>query len=129
MRLYLYALLLAVVALVAHVTAGREGWYASIGLYDVFMHLLVGFCVGLTIAAVLRSLKVVPRRRILLVGAVALGIGVSWEIFEASYEIAGAPVGTLAYYVDTAKDLFNDLFGAGVAFLIANRTDDKSNHE
>lgn len=120
MRLYLYALVIATVAFVAHLFGTYDGWYVSVAFYDVFMHLLVGFCLGLAIVAISHSLSI-DRGKQIWFGAVAVVVlGVAWELFEAAYEITSAPVGTFPYCLDTAKDLFNDLFGAGVAFWIAH---------
>ncbi len=121
MRLYLYALIIAVVALVAHLFGTYDGWYVSVDFYDIFMHLLVGFCLGLVIVAASRSLGIDLKKQIWLVAIAVFVLGIAWELFEAAYEIASSPVGTIPYYLDTAKDLFNDLFGAGVAFWSANR--------
>jgi len=121
MRLYLYALVLAIVAFVAHLFGTYDGLYVTVDFYDIFMHLLVGFCLGLAIVAVSRSLGVESKKQIWIGAAVIVVFGVAWELFEAAYELAAAPVGTVPYYLDTTKDLFNDLFGAGVAFLLTNR--------
>jgi hypothetical protein len=44
--------------------------------------------------------------------------GLIWEGIETYYNIAGAPVGTIAYYVDTIKDLIDDTLGSFIALFL-----------
>ena len=44
-----------------------------------------------------------------------------WEGMEAFYDMTGDPIGTIEYYIDTVKDLFNDVFGAIVGYLVLRK--------
>jgi len=117
MLTYLYALIAAVVVLCAHV-AGNNGFYGSIPQYDIGMHILGGITIALFVAALLSSFapQLIRRKRTIVL--IVLCIGIVWELFEAYYDIAGYHLWTNAYYLDTAKDLLDDVIGAGlVAWL------------
>jgi len=120
MKMYLYTLVAAVVVLLAHM-AGLDGFYYTVFQYDIYMHILGGITIGLFVAALISSF--VPsmlHRRYVVLGVVCVGI--CWELFEAYFGIAGAPVGTKAYYIDTTKDLIDDIIGGSiVAFLFIRK--------
>jgi hypothetical protein len=91
------------------------GIYGSVVWYDIFMHILGGFSIGFSVAAAmeLHGGRIGWRRTLIL--AVVLAAGIAWEIFEAYYDIAGAPFGTHAYWIDTVKDLIDDFIGGLLA--------------
>ena len=104
---YLFTLLSVAGLLVAHLF-GTHGLYVHFPPYDIFMHTLGGFSLGLFVNALIG-----PKR-----GTIILWVfiaGVVWELFEAYYNIAGYDVGTKLYYIDTAKDLIDDILGAIIA--------------
>ncbi len=121
MKIYLYVLLGAIITLVAHM-AGINGFYYTIFQYDIYMHILGGITIGLFLYALISSFKLdlLNKRRNIIFGVFIIGI--IWELFEAYYNIAGAPIGTKAYYIDTIKDLINDIIGGTViAFLFIKK--------
>ena len=121
MKLYLYTLLAAIITLLAHV-AGLKSFYYTIFQYDIYMHILGGITIGLFLYALVSSFRpqLTQKRCKVIVGVFV--IGVLWELFEAYYNIAGAPVGTKAYYIDTVKDLIDDIIGATItAFLFIKK--------
>ena len=121
MKLYLYTLLGAIIVLVAH-RAGLGGLYYKIFQYDIYLHILGGITIGLFIYALISSFKpdMLHKRRNIILAVFAVGI--VWELFEAYNNIAGAPVGTKAYYIDTTKDLIDDIIGGTVmAFLFIKK--------
>ncbi|MES2314908.1 MAG: hypothetical protein V4524_03175 [Patescibacteria group bacterium] len=111
MRTYLSALVALVVLFIAHILGNSFDFYTRITGYDIPMHILGGIGIGFSIVAVLRSctFKIDSRYWVAII-FVFIG-GFLWELFEAYYGIAGAPVGTKAYYIDTIKDLFDDTLG------------------
>ena len=113
MKLYIYAFLVLVATLVAHVL-GINGLYWDIPPYDIFMHILGGIGIGLFVLAFLRSnfSRFADKKVVIVLGV--LGVGIIWELFEMYFNIAGAPVGTKAYYIDTTKDLFDDMVGGAI---------------
>jgi hypothetical protein len=95
------------------------GWYESYWFYDIPMHILGGFSIGLSLVAFvgMHGKEWQNKRQIILIGVLVASI--LWELFEAYYNIAGAPVGSKAYWIDTVKDLVDDLFGGVVVIYFA----------
>ena len=121
MKLYLYTLVAAVVVFLAH-RAGLNGLYYSIFQYDIYMHIFGGLTIALFLIALASSFKpdALNRRKNIVLGVFIIGLG--WELFEAYFNIAGAPVGTKAYYIDTIKDLIDDIIGSSLgAFLFIKK--------
>ncbi|MEI8328168.1 MAG: hypothetical protein WCG02_03470 [Candidatus Taylorbacteria bacterium] len=121
MLTYIFALIILFIMLVAHIF-GINGLYYHYPFYDIFMHVLGGAGIGLLLIAFIRSnfsnfANILFLRRKVVLGV--LVVGLMWELFEMYFDIAGAPLWTTAYYIDTAKDLINDVIGASiVAWLI-----------
>lgn len=119
MIIYILSALVAVILLVSHLF-GMDGLYYTYDWYDTPMHMIGGLALGLLVYQISHSVKHVTHiswRKIIF--AIIL-IGLAWEVFEAFFGIAGAPLGTRAYYIDTVKDLVNDTFGAFVGMGIAS---------
>jgi hypothetical protein len=123
MKTYALAIAVLLLTLAAHMV-GINGFYWTIPAYDVFMHILGGIGIGLFLTAFMKSNfsseeSIFVKRRKVLVGV--LLVGVVWELFEMYFNIAGAPLGTKAYFIDTGKDLLDDLIGGAVAVWICYR--------
>ena len=111
-KTYIPAVISVILLAALHSIASSLHWYVHYHGFDIFMHILGGMALGFSIYWILTTLF--PRHApsfwyIILFTFIA---GVLWETFEAYYNIAGAPVGSLPYYLDTAKDLINDTLGA-----------------
>jgi hypothetical protein len=90
--------------------------------YDVYLHLGGGLGIGLMLLAMLRSYKheyasTNQGHRLVVLGIILVGI--IWELFEAYFNIAGAPVGTKAYWLDTLKDIIDDIIGGSLALFLS----------
>ena len=85
--------------------------------FDIPMHILggvwAGFCAAWLLARREESFSLA------WCIALTLFVGIAWEIFEYSEGIAMPQY--LSYPLDTVKDIFMDLLGAVLAFLIARR--------
>lgn len=94
--------------------ANKFYWYSSIWYFDVIMHFLGGFWVGL-LALYLFFRRTVPPNYILMVLLCVFLAGASWEIFEYLMDkvISQNPFNAL----DTAADMFFDLAGGTSALL------------
>jgi hypothetical protein len=121
MKIYIYALVAVAIMGIGNYLGNEYLLYFVFPPYDIFMHIIGGTGIGLAIIAVSRSLEFNIHRSIRIVVFLVFLVGLVWELFEAYYNIAGAPVGTKAYYIDTIKDLFDDIVGGTCAFLIARK--------
>lgn len=103
-------------------------WYYFIWWYDVLLHGLGGFAMGIlgvmvwkwTMRNVDISARILFARLVFVLGFVAL-VGIGWEWFEALVDavvlpaVQGMDVAQLGL-VDTMLDLFFDLFGGLLAW-------------
>ncbi|MEA2715067.1 MAG: hypothetical protein QOG91_95 [Candidatus Parcubacteria bacterium] len=110
MPTYLAALIILAIVLVAQVQS-VHGMYASSPFFDIVMHVLGGIGIGLFMLALIDSGVIRPRNKSRAIIAGALAAGIVWEIIEAYFDINGYKLWTSAYFLDTAKDLVNDLIG------------------
>lgn len=113
-------LIIAIVISLLHYFATALFLYSFVWWFDIPMHLLGGFAVGLFslwfyfskiwIGEKITSLRVMV---VALVG-VLLG-GVSWELFEYFIGVTVSTVGS--YPLDIVKDLANDIVGGYLAHI------------
>jgi hypothetical protein len=116
---YFISLLVLILVLILHVK-GIHGLYHKIPLYDVYMHILGGIGIALFVSALINSRILRPKSVFWGVVLGTLAIGFFWEFFEIYYNIAKYPLWTKLYYLDTLKDLVDDVVGGMlVAFLSA----------
>lgn len=102
-------LFLLITLLFLHVVAMDNHLYLHIPFFDIITHFLGGACIGLSALYIFRKPKyIIP---------IALIAGIGWEIFEVYFDIAGWPVESLQYKIDTIKDIFVDLLGAIVVWI------------
>lgn len=83
-------------------------WYSSIWYFDMLMHFLGGFWLGLA-AIYLFSLKDSSFKSILKIFFIVLLVGTGWEMFEILIDrfITQSPFD----FLDTASDMFFDFAG------------------
>ncbi|MBP6858368.1 MAG: hypothetical protein KBC33_00885 [Candidatus Pacebacteria bacterium] len=120
MRIYISAFIVLALVLGAHIS-GLDGYYYTIDGYDVFMHIAGGVGIGLFVAALLRSYRqgALFSRRNVILGVIVIGI--VWELFEIVYKLTGHPLWTKLYYIDTVKDMVDDVLGGAVVAWILGR--------
>lgn len=100
-------------------------WYSTIWWFDMPMHFLGGFWLGLTALWIYFYARKTPRVGVTAMKTLLLGlsfvliVGVGWEIFEIGVDrfITLMPFNRL----DTASDIFFDLAGGSVAVLYMMR--------
>jgi len=92
--------------------------YLKIPFYDIFVHMLGGLGIGFFISGLINSFKPDVSRRKLIIITGTLIFGIVWELFEIRYNLAGHPFGTNAYYLDTLKDIIDDVVGGTLVALL-----------
>ena len=119
MLLYLYAFLTLIVVLIGHMLGNYDGLYVTVPLYDVAMHIGGGLGIGLFFCAVMvNRWPNRPHKKWLIIVGVVFVTGIFWELFEIYYDIAGYQLWTVPYYLDTLKDLVDDIIGGSLAAWI-----------
>lgn len=124
-KTYIPTLIVLAALSIFHKIASEGHWYVRFPGFDIFMHILGGVGLALSTYWILVTFfsnyfrAGHPMFWTLMGFTVLLGIG--WEAMEAFYNIAGAPVGTYAYYLDSSKDLVNDTLGAIIAAYFIER--------
>jgi len=118
MKIYIAAYIVLALVLVGEILGIKAGYFVVYPFYDMPMHILGGLGIGLFVGAfvAVRSAGFKSPVKVVLVGVLVAGL--LWELFEIYYNIAGYPLWTKAYYLDTAKDLIDDMIGGSVAALI-----------
>jgi hypothetical protein len=103
---------LVIAIFVLNFLANKFHWYYSIWWFDMLMHFLGGFWLGMVFVWFFkvrqREFSVNPRFVIRLVAWILL-IGVAWELFE--YYFINYVAQNNFDLLDTLSDLFFDLFG------------------
>jgi hypothetical protein len=118
-RLLKHIIFLMIVMFVADYLAKAFYWYYSLWYFDVMMHFLGGFWVGLFFIYVFyrKELRLSSISRIILY---TLAVGVLWEVFEfyVFNQMGGNPFDLF----DTTSDLLLDLAGGyGAIFYFQKR--------
>lgn len=119
-KIFFPAILVLILVYILHIIGFTYAFYTTVWWYDVMMHILGGIGIALSLFWFFKTLnKDIEDRgiyfRVVIFTVVA---GLMWEGIETYYRIAGAPVGTIAYYVDTIKDLIDDTLGAFIALFL-----------
>ncbi len=102
---------------IVHLFATMTGLYWISGWFDSISHLIGGFGIFFVLAYVFSFKGRFPSFRSVV--AVSLLIGVIWELFELRYGITS--ISSHRYSFDTSSDLFFDIVGGFLAFLITKK--------
>lgn len=106
------ALILTALLLALHLYALSTSFYWYHRWFDIPMHILAGASIGAFLLAFFTV------RRAFLYFLLMLGVGVGWEIFENVNHIS---TGQHGYWIDTIKDIIDDMIGATITFYIAKK--------
>ncbi len=95
--------------------------YLQFGLtiwwWDILLHFLGGLWVGLAGAWVFSRIGI--RLGLLQCIAIALAVGLAWELFEYIFGLIGSRF--MSYEMDTIKDLCDDMLGGALAYVLLKR--------
>ena len=114
-KTYIPTLAVLVLLAMLHYFATEYYLYVRYPGFDILMHILGGIGLSLAVYWVLSTFfkdYTITLPKVIILTILA---GFAWETLEAYYDIAGAPIGTHAYYLDSAKDLINDTVGACIS--------------
>lgn len=136
------AWLLIVIILLVHVLAIVSGWYENNRWFDIPMHFAGGFAIAyLSLASWSATIQKITFQKSLkpmwpvviyavgILGCVAL-VGVAWEWYEYVFDAAMVRYGEGVYKAqmglgDTMADLFLDLLGGLLAFVLFRSRSEK----
>lgn len=120
-KTYIPALITIVFLALLHKLSIDNYWYVRFSGFDIFMHIIGGMGLAFSLYWVLTTFM--PQYHVSFWSLIGLtfAAGILWELFEVINNIAGAPFGTPAYYLDTSKDLVNDTLGAIIAAFFTKR--------
>ena len=110
MTTYIWAIIILLIVLAGQIF-GISGGYVSTPLFDVPMHIIGGVGIALFICGFLNARKTDIGHKIKITVIGVLVAGLVWEYFEIHYNLTGYRLWTNAYYLDTLKDLVDDIIG------------------
>lgn len=115
---FYFALFVAFLIIAINHYAGLYDVYWLLPWFDIPMHILGGFMVGLFAQVGIDHLnhKKFDKRRVPLVLLSALVVGVVWEFVEWYMGVTGGL--SIISRVDTIKDIFNDLLGSVISLWV-----------
>ncbi len=122
-KLSITTLFLLVFLLFFHVKGMEYNLYLTYWFYDIIAHILGGVCIALSLLCVASFLNIeIFKNKPWILVLLTFVAGIAWEAFEVYYNISGYIFGTLAYKLDTAKDLFDDVLGSVlIGFIFRNK--------
>ena len=100
--------------LIANFLGNTFYWHVSIWYYDMIMHFLGGFWVGL-VSFYFFTFQGISSKLILRILSLVLIIGIGWELFEILVNDAFASNSFNS--LDTLSDIFFDLAGGSLSIL------------
>jgi uncharacterized membrane protein (DUF373 family) len=127
LTVYFSALVVLLAVLVADMQGNALGLYQSWWPFDILMHIAGGIGIGLFLYALIGSFYPHIRRKKRAVIWGVFVVGIVWELFEIWSNTAGYTLWTVPYYIDTAKDLFDDVIGAGLVAWLVMKPQHKDN--
>ncbi len=113
---------LSALVAIMHYAALKFFFYWTISWFDIVMHLMGGFVIGLIVISILINIPNLNLRNnsklaLVLVLSFVMIIGLGWELWELFMEFSSI----LEDKVDTIIDLIMDFIGGYFAFLYANK--------
>lgn len=115
---FYFALFVAFLIIAINHYAGLYDAYWLLPWFDIPMHILGGFMVGLfaQVGIDLLNHKKFDKRRVPLVLLAAFIVGIVWEFVEWYMGLTGGLA--IISRVDTIKDMFNDLLGSVISLWV-----------
>lgn len=102
-----------------HFIGMSENLYIKFWFYDIIMHILGGIGIAMSVYCVLVFLKLDNHKgRFWSIVTLTFLAGFAWELFEIYFNLTGSKLWSTPYYLDTIKDLFNDVLGSVIVGLV-----------
>ena len=114
MIIYIWSLLILSIVLVGQIFA-INGLNVSMPLINILLHVFGGLGIGLFIFALINSKVLKFKSKHLAIVVIVIIVGVIWELIEVYYNVSGDIPGTKLYYINTSKDIINDIIGGLLA--------------
>lgn len=118
-HLFRLAFYTAVIVAALHILAVVFFLYSFYWWFDIPMHFLAGFCIGLFFLGLFcaddASRPAGSQRALFVALAGSLAVGLVWELFEYLNGITFNAIGN--YRLDTVKDVVMDVTGGYAAYL------------
>ena len=108
------AILFALITCALYWYGLRESYLFLYQWYDIPLHVFAGVAIGAWGSALAARREFSVRSAVLLVLALALCVGVAWEVYEYMAGLARVH----GYWQDTIKDMADDLLGALLMALV-----------
>jgi hypothetical protein len=102
-----------------HLKGIDNEFYWSYWWYDIPMHLLGGIVVALVYAWLQMSFPKIPQVSWKSILVAIIFVGVAWEVWELF--VGDTVLSDDGYFLDTIKDLFDDIIGAFITYFIINK--------
>ncbi|PCI28059.1 hypothetical protein COB55_04575 [Candidatus Wolfebacteria bacterium] len=104
---------------ILHSLASKFFWYWHYWWFDIVMHLLGGFILGLLFTWFIIRVGVSWRKRVwfYIVALIVLAITIWWEIFEYVNDM----VREINYISDTTIDIMLGVLGASLAYMFIRK--------
>ncbi|MDE2188276.1 MAG: hypothetical protein KGJ35_00900 [Patescibacteria group bacterium] len=132
-RAYIPAGISLLVALGMHYAGNHWHIYTLISWYDDPLHFLSGLGLGFFFYWFISEFDIIKGglrgMDLWVIVGLVLICGTVWECFEVITDTAGYPIGSVAYVVDTTKDIVNGVVGSIAALIIISETFEKKNNE
>jgi cellobiose-specific phosphotransferase system component IIC len=131
-KAYIPSSVFLAIALAMHYAGVHWSLYTIITWYDDPLHFISGLGIGLAFYWVFNEFNIfggLHGRHVWAIVGFVLAAATAWECFEAFYNLAGYPVGSVAYFVDTAKDIINGIVGSIAALVVIKEVFEKKKNE
>lgn len=127
-RAYIPAAIFLTIAFILHLSGDVYHVYTLFTWYDDPVHFTSGLGLGFAFYWAFAEFGIfggLRGRNLWAIVVLTLGAAAIWECFEVVTDTAGYPVGSVAYCVDTVKDIANGVTGSIAALIVIKETFEK----
>ena len=127
---YIPAIVFLIIAFILHVLGDKYYFYTIVSWYDDPLHFVSGLGLGFSFYWIFSVFwRGLHGWNLWMIVVLTLIAATTWECFEAYFDLAGYPIGSAAYCVDTIKDIMNGVAGSVAALIVISDTFEKKKRE